>query len=64
VSVPQTVTIYTYRLRAEMFRPLYLLIKVGGYGDGKFIYFSNKDYNRILHVVYGSGQKTLETAQY
>jgi len=29
-----------------------------------FIYFSDKAYNLILHVVYGSGQKTLETAQW
>ena len=40
-----------------------LLIKMGGYGDGKFISFSHKAYDRILYVVYDSGQTTLKTAQ-
>jgi hypothetical protein len=66
--MPQIVTVHSYRLRAEMFRPFYLLFKLGGYGTGKFIYlfiyFSNKAYDRILYVVYDSVQKTLKTTQY
>jgi hypothetical protein len=64
VSTTQTVTIQNYRFIVEMFRPHYLLIKLGGYGMGKLLIFAHKAYDSILYVVYGSGQASLNTTQY